>query len=83
MPEMRKLQQRLRRIEGQVKGLQRMIAEGRECDDILTQILAVKAALDRITTDQVELQMMACLRDLSPAEAHAKMTRTLRLISKM
>lgn len=39
---------RLRRIEGQVRGVQRMVEEGAECRDIVTQLAAVKAALDRV-----------------------------------
>ena len=41
------LQKRLRRIEGQVRGVQRMVDEDRYCIDVLTQIAAIKAALDR------------------------------------
>jgi DNA-binding FrmR family transcriptional regulator len=39
---------RLRRIEGQVGGIQRMVAEDRYCIDVLTQISAVQAALDKV-----------------------------------
>ena len=39
---------RLRRIEGQVGGLERMVEEDRYCIDILTQISAVQAALDKV-----------------------------------
>lgn len=39
---------RLRRIEGQVRGVQRMVEEGAECRDVVTQLAAVKAALDRV-----------------------------------
>ena len=42
------VQARLRRIEGQVRGLQRMIDEDRYCIDVLTQVSAVKAALDGV-----------------------------------
>lgn len=41
-----KILKRLRRIEGQVRGLQRMIEEGRECQDILTQLSGTRSALD-------------------------------------
>jgi CsoR family transcriptional regulator, copper-sensing transcriptional repressor len=40
--------QRLRRIEGQVRGLQKMVDEDRYCIDVLTQVGAVKAALDGV-----------------------------------
>ena len=42
----RKLETRLRRIAGQVSGLERMVGEDRYCVDILLQIAAVRAALD-------------------------------------
>lgn len=42
------VQGRLRRIEGQVRGLQRMVDEDRYCIDVLTQVSAVKAALDGV-----------------------------------
>ncbi|NLJ81327.1 MAG: metal-sensitive transcriptional regulator [Firmicutes bacterium] len=46
--EREKLLQRLRRIEGQVRGLQRMLSEEQYCVDILVQIAAVRAALDQV-----------------------------------
>ena len=42
------LQSRLRRIEGQVRGIQRMVAEDRYCIDVLTQVAAIQAALDKV-----------------------------------
>ncbi len=39
---------RLRRLEGQVRGLQRLVEEGSECRDVVTQLAAAKGALDRI-----------------------------------
>ena len=39
---------RLRRLEGQIRGLQRMVEEGEECRDIVTQLAAAKGALDRV-----------------------------------
>ena len=39
---------RLRRIEGQLKGLQRMLAEERDCTELVQQIAAARAALDRV-----------------------------------
>jgi len=42
------VQARLKRIEGQVRGLQKMVDEDRYCIDVLTQVSAVKAALDGV-----------------------------------
>lgn len=42
------IQSRLRRIEGQVRGIEKMVDEDRYCIDVLTQVGAVKAALDSV-----------------------------------
>ena len=52
---------RLSRVEGQARGLQRMIKEGRSCEDVLTQLAAIKAALDRVSILLISLKMRDCL----------------------
>jgi len=52
---------RLRRIEGQVRGLQRMIEEGRYCVDILTQIAAIRAALNKVGLSVLESHTRGCV----------------------
>lgn len=52
---------RLKRIEGQVRGLQRMIEEGRDCEEIVTQLSAVRNALDRVGFMILSHKMMECL----------------------
>jgi DNA-binding FrmR family transcriptional regulator len=52
---------RLRRIEGQVRGLQRMIEEGKDCESVLTQLSAVKSALDRVGIHLISHRMKECL----------------------
>ncbi len=52
---------RLRRIEGQVRGLQRMISEDEYCIDILTQISAVRSALDSVALKLVEDHLNHCV----------------------
>jgi DNA-binding FrmR family transcriptional regulator len=42
------LQRRLRKIEGQVRGVQQMIADGRACSDVVTQIAAANKALEQV-----------------------------------
>ncbi len=39
---------RLRRLEGQVRGIQRLVDEGAECKAVMTQLAAVRAAIDRV-----------------------------------
>jgi DNA-binding FrmR family transcriptional regulator len=54
---------RLRRIEGQVRGLQKMVDEGRYCVDILTQIDAATAALARVQDRVLESHLDHCVTD--------------------
>lgn len=52
---------RLRRIEGQVRGLQRMIEEDRYCIDILTQIRSVSRALSRVSDSILQRHLRHCV----------------------
>ncbi len=52
---------RLRRIEGQLRGLQRMVEEGNPCADILTQIAAVTAAIKKVGMLVVKTYLEECL----------------------
>jgi len=54
---------RLRRIEGQVKGITRMVEEDVYCDNILHQISAVRAALDAVGKQVLENHVRGCLVD--------------------
>jgi DNA-binding FrmR family transcriptional regulator len=52
---------RLRRIEGQVRGIERMIEEDRYCIDIVTQIAAVRAALRRVEQEALRDHVTHCV----------------------
>jgi DNA-binding FrmR family transcriptional regulator len=52
---------RLRRIEGQIRGLQKMIEEKRYCVDILTQINSVVGALERVEENILERHLKGCV----------------------
>jgi DNA-binding FrmR family transcriptional regulator len=56
------LVRRMRRIEGQVRGIERMIAEGRYCVDILTQIAAASAALETVAAILLHDHVSHCVR---------------------
>jgi DNA-binding FrmR family transcriptional regulator len=60
-----KVLNRLRRIEGQVRGLQRMISEDKRCEDVLTQLAATRAALDRVGVFLISNRMKDCLKHSS------------------
>lgn len=52
---------RLRRAEGQLRGVQRMLDEGAECKDILTQLAAVKAAVDQVGLHIISERLRSCV----------------------
>ena len=53
---------RLRKIEGQAKGVQRMIEEGRDCLDVITQIAAIRAAANALGGELLEDFALRCLQ---------------------
>jgi DNA-binding FrmR family transcriptional regulator len=55
------LSKRLRRIEGQVRGIQKMVESDRYCVDILTQTSAIQAALKQVEMQLLERHMRKCL----------------------
>jgi DNA-binding FrmR family transcriptional regulator len=81
-------QKRLRRIEGQVRGLQTMVDEDRYCIDILTQISAVTRALQEVAIGLLDEHLGHCVReaiesggpeaDDKVAEASAAVARLVR-----
>jgi DNA-binding FrmR family transcriptional regulator len=52
---------RLNRVEGQVRGITRMIAEGRYCIDVLTQINAARAALAKVESEMLKTHLNHCI----------------------
>jgi DNA-binding FrmR family transcriptional regulator len=73
------LLKRLKRIEGQVRGLQSMIEEERYCIDILTQVSATRAALDAVALGVVEDHVRHCVRD----GGEEKVDELMRAVERM
>lgn len=59
----REITRRLARIEGQVRGISRMVEEGRYCVDVLTQVAAVHQALRQVSRNLLAGHMEHCVRD--------------------
>ena len=59
----RDLLRRLRRVEGQVRGIQQMLGEGRECRDIVAQVSAASKALDQVGFKLLATGMAHCMQD--------------------
>ena len=63
------LTRRLRRVEGQVRGIQAMLDDGRECRDVVTQIAAATKALEQVGFKLLASGLTQCLRAPEQAEA--------------
>ena len=63
------VQKRLRRAEGQLRGVQRLLDEGADCKDVVTQLAAAQAALHRVGTRLMGAGIRYCLSDPAAAEA--------------
>ena len=62
------LRKRLRRIEGQVRGVQGMVEDDRYCIDVLTQISAIQAALDKVALGLLDEHARHCVNGSEGAE---------------
>ena len=63
----KQLLDRLKRIEGQIRGLQRMIEDERSCSDIITQVLAARSALEQVGTQLLDHQLLSCFPGDDPS----------------
>lgn len=61
--ERRRIINRLKRLEGQIRGLQSMLESGKECEAVLTQIMAAKSALNQVGMHIIGHSMKNCLID--------------------
>ncbi|NLK86762.1 MAG: metal-sensitive transcriptional regulator [Clostridiaceae bacterium] len=68
---------RFKRIEGQVKGIQRMIEEDKNCIDILTQIAAVRAAVNKAGSLMLEKHSMTCIENAAASDDRKKAVEDL------
>ncbi len=80
------LQKRLRRIEGQIRGLQRMVDDDTYCIDILTQISAATKALEAVALNLLEGHLHHCVHEAITAggpEADEKITEAANAVRRL
>jgi DNA-binding FrmR family transcriptional regulator len=79
------LQARLARIEGQVRGVSRMVEEDRYCIDVLTQINAIRAALDKVALGLLDDHARHCLvgGKGGPTEPEAQVSELMAAVGRM
>jgi DNA-binding FrmR family transcriptional regulator len=77
------LLRRLRKIEGQARGVARMIDEGRDCQEILQQLAAIRAAARQTSLRLMRSYAFDCIKDLenSPEEAAEALVQVLSRVA--
>lgn len=74
---------RLRRIEGQVRGVQKMVEEDRYCIDVLTQISAIQAALDKVALGLLDQHAAHCVVGAGEAERDEKTQELMAAVGRL
>lgn len=85
-PQQEDLLKRLRRIEGQVQGISRMIADDRYCIDVLTQVSAATSALQSVSLKLLEAHLAGCVVEAAKKggpEADAKVKEASDAIARL
>ncbi len=77
------LLKRLRRVEGQIRGVENMVASERYCIDVLTQISAAQAALDKVALALVNDHVSHCVLDAEGTERDEKVNELLAAMARM
>ena len=78
------LQTRLRRIEGQVRGVARMIDEDKYCVDVVTQVAAIQAALDKVSLGLLDGHIRGCVREeIESGGGDAKVDELLQVMDRV
>jgi DNA-binding FrmR family transcriptional regulator len=75
-PNKEAVRKRLRRIEGQVRGVERMVEEERYCIDVVTQVTAIQAALDKVALELLGDHAAHCVVG-APADRQEERTEEL------
>ncbi|WP_053741857.1 metal-sensitive transcriptional regulator [Streptomyces sp. NRRL WC-3618] len=76
--ELKSVLNRLRRAQGQISGVIRMIEEGRDCEEVVTQLAAASRALDRAGFAIIATGLQQCLSDVEAAERSGESKEQMR-----
>ncbi len=77
------LQKRLRRIEGQVRGVQGMVDEDRWCIDVITQISAIQAALDKVALGLLDEHARHCVMGAEDGERAERTDELMAAVARL
>ena len=74
---------RLRRIEGQVRGVQKMVEDDRYCIDVITQISEIEAALDKVALGLLDEHAHHCVMGAEDGEREAKTDELMAAVGRL
>jgi DNA-binding FrmR family transcriptional regulator len=74
---------RLRRVEGQIRGIQKMIEENRDCEAVVTQLMAARAALDKASLVIITEHLQQCLTQPSNSGETNNLERIMSFFLKL
>jgi DNA-binding FrmR family transcriptional regulator len=77
------LLKRLGRVEGQVRGVSRMVEDERYCIDVLTQIHAAQAALDQVALGLLDDHVHNCVQEAAPSERAEKSDELVAAVGRL
>jgi len=77
------IRDRLRRAHGQLGGVVRMLEEGRGCEDVVTQLMAVRAAVDRAAGELVVAHIDECVASLPPERVRETVGRAVKMLGRI
>ncbi len=82
----RNILSRLKKIEGQIRGLQGMVSSGKECEQILTQLRAAQSALKSVSALVLKSFLTRCYSQIgdktNPEEVYRRLEKTVSLLTK-
>lgn len=74
---------RLRRIEGQVRGVEQMVGEDRYCIDVVTQVTAIQAALDKVALELLSDHAAHCVVGAAKAEQPERTDELMAAVKRL
>jgi DNA-binding FrmR family transcriptional regulator len=74
---------RLRRIEGQVRGVERMVEEDRYCIDVVTQVTAIQAALDKVALELLTDHASHCVIGAAPGDQAERTEELMATVKRL
>jgi DNA-binding FrmR family transcriptional regulator len=78
-----RVRDRLKRAEGQLRGIIKMIEEDRSCEEVVTQLTAVRHAISRATEELITTHIDECLATLPPEQVRERVGRAVRLLGRL